>query len=235
MGIAYAINGSGQAVGQLDFSPTSGDHDAFHWEQGVLTPLPGLGGVEENSSAHGINDAGQVVGSDLSAESEHGSLLHAFVWQEGVIADLGQGTAQAINRGGQIVGSTGQLPGADGHAFLWVNGVFRDLGTLDGHQNSVAYGINAAGQIVGTSNTTDPSFERGPERAFLWKNGRMTDLGTLGGDYSAAYGINAAGQVVGTSNTSSGGPEHAFLWEQGVMTDLGTLGGARSTARAIND
>ncbi|SCY31597.1 probable extracellular repeat, HAF family [Nitrosospira sp. Nl5] len=80
------------------------------------------------------------------------------------------------------------------------------LGTLGGH-DTVANGINDAGQVVGTSKTIE-----GDYHAFITgPNGvSMTDLGTLGGRTSIAFGINAAGRVVGHSSTS-GGDTHAFI------------------------
>jgi probable HAF family extracellular repeat protein len=110
------------------------------------------------------------------------------------------------------------------HAFLWSTKTgMQDLGSLGGSSN--AYGINYAGQVVG-------SYESGDTlRAFLWtKSGGMQDLGTLGGDYTAAAGINSAGQVVGAASTVSGNV-HAFLWTAAAgMQDLGTLGGTYSDA-----
>jgi probable HAF family extracellular repeat protein len=70
-----------------------------------------------------------------------------------------------------------------------------DLGALDKvASESRAFGINAAGQVVGWSHT-----DRGGEmHAFLHSNGNMTDLGTFGGRDSFAYGINNAGDVSGS-------------------------------------
>jgi probable HAF family extracellular repeat protein len=103
-----------------------------------------------------------------------------------------------------------------------------DLGTLGG-TTSLATGINAWGQVVGTSTTS-----YGVSRAFVYWHGVMIDLGTLGGDYSSATAINNVGQVIGVATTSTG-DQHAFLFQGSTMTDLGTLGGNTSQANAIND
>ena len=76
-----------------------------------------------------------------------------------------------------------------------------DLGTVGGPNaeegtNSYAYGINASGQVVGTSFISANNVTH----AFLYSGGTMQDLGTLGGRQSYAYGINASGQVVGYQN-----------------------------------
>ncbi|HEY9847118.1 MAG TPA: DUF3466 family protein [Candidatus Caenarcaniphilales bacterium] len=97
----------------------------------------------------------------------------------------------------------------------------QDLGTLGGTQ-SIAYGVNDAGQAVGFSQTTDNK----AIHAFLYTEGKLQDLGTLKGDTSSfAYGINNQGDVVGSSNTSSltGGTSRAFLYSQGQMYDLNHL------------
>jgi probable HAF family extracellular repeat protein len=118
-----------------------------------------LGGF--SATARGINPAGQVVG-----ESYTGGVFHAFLWEKGVMTDLGTlpaspgadfSRATGINPAGQVVGYTGPDVAPDEapvgqHAFLWEKGVMTDLGTLGGTY-SRAFGINPAGDIVGMSET----------------------------------------------------------------------------------
>ena len=106
---------------------------------------------------------------------------------------------------------------------------FTDLGTLGG-TNSIAYGINDVGQVVGYATTSS-----GTAHATLWDSGAPTDLGTLRGTNSNAYGINDAGQVAGYSQTLGDAALHATLWSGGTTTDLGTFGGTYSYANSIND
>jgi probable HAF family extracellular repeat protein len=94
-----------------------------------------------------------------------------------------------------------------------------DLGTLGG-RHSVAYEINAAGQVVGFADT-----QEGATHAFRWQAGQMTDLGAPAGGLSMAFGLNASGQVVGKIKPP-GGDDHATLWSAGGVTDLGPLGSA---------
>jgi probable HAF family extracellular repeat protein len=181
------------------------------------------------SVAEGINSRGQVVGSSDVAggeeDEEEGS--RAFLWENGVMTDLGAGAfsrATAVNPAGTVVGSFGREENAI-FAFKWEKGVIRRLSGLGGILDGAA-DINPAGEVVGFAQLGTGSH---PIHAVLWdKQGVVTDLGTLDGGFSFARGINPAGQVVGTSGT------RAFLWANGVMTDLGTLGGNLSSATDIN-
>jgi probable HAF family extracellular repeat protein len=82
-----------------------------------------------------------------------------------------------------------------------------DLGRLPGAIQSYATAINAAGQIVGVSDTGGGTEDWHP---FLWTQGTMQDLGQLPGFRQCVpRAINDRGHVIGTcSNPSS----QAFLW-----------------------
>lgn len=143
----------------------------------------------------------------------------------------GQSAAIGVNDAGQVTGNSYLSTGA-AHAVLYSNGSLRDLGTLGG-LNSLGYGIDSAGQVVGYSNATVRGVSS--DQAFVDTNGTMSDLGTLGGLNSYALAISASGSVAGYSNLTSSTVYHAFLYVNGVMTDLGTLaGGVNSEGWGIN-
>jgi probable HAF family extracellular repeat protein len=201
--VALGINADGQIVG---YSPGNLGEEAFVYDatgmhdigsgrataingHGVAVGYTAIAGfvydgtTRQNVSggynyAYGINGNGQIVGrSDLTG--------HAFSYQYpggGSPQDLGPGTKTAVanNDNGVIVGTFGT------HGFLFSGGIVNDLGTV------TPMGINAGGQVVGT---TDQS------RAFLYDAGTFTDLNSLidpnlGWVLSSANAINDAGQIV---------------------------------------
>jgi probable HAF family extracellular repeat protein len=105
------------------------------------------------------------------------------------------------------------------------------FGSLGG-PDSWAYGVNNAGQVVGTATVAGS----GHKHAYVYSNGAMTDLGTLGGDDSEAYAINNHGIVVGWADTIPGrSSPHAFVYRNGVMHDVNPPGVQSSVALDIND
>jgi len=115
-----------------------------------------------------------------------------------------------------------------------------DLGTLGGPE-SVAMGLNDAGQVVGWSSIPGCTVNGHPcRRAFLWEDGVMTDLGVLAGDEeSVARAINSVGMIVGTSErdaVAASTTAAGFSWSLGAMSALPDLGASGSTfAHDVND
>jgi uncharacterized membrane protein len=109
--------------------------------------LPGGG----QSSALSVNALFQAVGS-----FQNGSTLHAVLWDNGQVIDLGGGPrgvteADCINNLGQIVGDA-QFGG-----LIYENGTWKDLLSLTPAGSgwsrlSFAFKINDRGQIVGAGN-----------------------------------------------------------------------------------
>jgi probable HAF family extracellular repeat protein len=150
IGAAFAINDKGEVVG------VSADCDAvvvhaLLWHNGTMIDL-GLPGMSPQPT--GINNRGQVVGG---AELSGGG---AFLWQNGVITDLGTlpgdviSIGSGINDKGQVAGQSCDI-NDNCSVFLWQNGVMTDLNTLlpaDSPLFSLDVGsINSRGEIVGVA------------------------------------------------------------------------------------
>jgi probable HAF family extracellular repeat protein len=109
----------------------------------------------------------------------------------------------------------------------------KDLGAFSGDRSD-AFGINDAGQVVGTSLVTGVGGAPNTWRAFEYSGGTLNELG-IGGAFSIARDINNAGQVAGEWVPSSDVGSHAFVYKDGIVQDLGNLGGGDTDALSIND
>ncbi len=223
---ANGINDSNDIVGASTL--VDGTQRAFKYSAATMTDLGTMGG--EESSAAAINNRGDIVGwSDIAPGDDRES--RAFLLRTGVtMQDLGRfelpditggSVGQGLNEVRQVVGGSDTAPytppESPFHAFLYACEEMRDLGTFGG-QFSMAYAINARGQIVGEADTTTYR----EKRAFLSYRGTLTNLGTLpGGTYSSARDINNRGQIVGYA--ASDDWVKAFLYEGKTMIDLNTL------------
>jgi len=212
------------------------------WNHGNIVDLGTLEGGNE-SIATSVNTRGQIVGwslngiTDVFSISGLGYQTRAFVWQKGVMQDLGtlggpDAIANLVNERGQIVGEsyTSSDPssycaenlglGLTTGAFLWQNGKMVNLGSFGG-TCTYAVDLNNRGQVVGTS-TLAGDIEHHP---FLSDRTAFTDLGTFGGTEGSANAINDAGEAVGWAAYPGDEVLHASLWKNGRMTDLGTIDG----------
>ena len=259
---AFSVNAWGQVVGEaqtdsvdpqgedfcgfaaLGLASSSTTCLAFVWQNGVMNPLPTLGG--NNGVANQINSAGQTVGMaekdkpDSTCPSGGPQKLEfkPVTWQNGTVRELPtyagdpDGNAHAINDSGQSAGGSGVCAAFNPiwltnlqplHALLWESGKIVDLGNLGGtgHGDGImALNLNNHGQVIGSSDLQgDANFH-----AFLWtRETGMQDLGTVQGDVdSAAIGINDIGQIVGVSLDADFNPR-AFLRQGQELIDLNTL------------
>jgi probable HAF family extracellular repeat protein len=222
---ANDINDTDKVVGTSPISGQSQDR-AFLYSEGVMRDLGTLGGC--CSQAHGINNADKVVGgSTLSGDTEQ----HAVLWQDDGdpnttdMKDLGtlggdSSNAYDINDTDTVVGGSFTTVGThEEHAFLWQDDGdpnttdMKDLGVLPGRTLSIAWGINNADQVVGSSEG-----EGVVTHPFLYSGGVMRDLNTLippnsGWELIEALKINDKGHIVG-HGINKDGEDHAFLLVQ---------------------
>jgi probable HAF family extracellular repeat protein len=239
--------------GEIDPLLGAPEINAVLWKDGEIVNLGTIeGGYESNAFA--VNDRGQVAGVFLNTIpdpfSPFGLQVRAFLWQKGVMEDLGtlggpEAGAYFMNERGQVAGVafTNSTPnpvldlcGSYAVAvptedpFIWKDGKMIDLGTLGG-TCGVPNAMNNRGQVVGESNIAGDL----TAHPFLWDGKKMIDLGTFGGDSGQANWINEAGDVVGSAFTKDAQASLAFLWKDGVLTNLGTVqGDTCSNALGIN-
>jgi len=125
------------------------------WRNGSPISLGSPLGGQFNNVATGINNRGQVAGmSDLPGDAT----AHAFLWQDGVVRDLGTlagdvfSVAWEVSERGQVLGQSCDANG-NCRGFLWQNGVMTDLNALISAESPLmlidANDINAAGEITG--------------------------------------------------------------------------------------
>jgi probable HAF family extracellular repeat protein len=183
-----AWNSRGQIVGSSEVTQVADTTNArltrvqhpFIWENGVmrdlgvLEPFPCTNVATPANCAHGqaldINVHGVVVGEVSDARG----FTRAFLWENGVMRDLGFGPnseAIAINDRGQVLVTVGN------HAYLWENGQTQSV-SFEG----ILSALGPNGEVIGSA--------RGAN--FLWQAGQRLQLGP--GEPRA---LNGHGEVVG--------------------------------------
>jgi probable HAF family extracellular repeat protein len=204
------------------------------WSNGEIQPLP-TSGTDSNGKAFNdpdgavltMNDRGQAVGATGTCTGytpflTYLSSLHATLWEDGFLIDLGNlggvapgfgNFAYDINRQGHVIGTPGTADGSF-HAFFWsAQTRIQDLGTVEGDVGSVGIAIDDKGDTGGVSFPADPNAS---PRAFIRpEGGIMVDMNSLIPANSELYlfsvcSINSRGEIIGLAFDAQGN-FHGYL------------------------
>ena len=204
----------------------SNEVEAFRWQDGVKTPLAGLGVARY---AEAVSADGSVIVGwywHPNGESE------GFRWEGDSMVSLGGWNPEDVSADGSIIVGNG-TGGNAYRAFLWNEGASSELTGLGGCSGaggySFAYAVTPDGaNVAGVSETS--TSDGCPYMTTIWHNGTPVGLGYLSdgtsnpGSY--AYGISSDGTtLVGTSNLDNGQTVVAVVWRDGLLTALDMLGG----------
>ena len=206
-GAPFDINRSGTIAG-WHIGPFP--HAYILTADGVTRDLGTLGGSQ--STATGINDKGQVTGyANLPGDT----VSHAFVWNNGVMKDLGtlnggsESRAHDINNHGVIVGEAWDAFG-NSQPFIY-DGAMRQL--FSG-RCVVPSAINDRGDVVGTMDCS---------ASFLWEDGVLTRLESIPAVQAAGWtqliptDINDRGWIVGMGRKGAAVPPASQVWQAFVL------------------
>jgi probable HAF family extracellular repeat protein len=192
----------------------------------TILNLGDLAGGVGGSSALAINNRGQVVGSATAAVPGGGFQLHGFLWEDGVMRDLGLTPSSTISTASELNDRGAVLAGDGiGGSYIW----------KDGTWNRITFGgfVNDLNKFEAMTGAYSPI--AGRTHAFIYRDGAVQDLGTLGGTFASGFAINDRGEVAGHSTIAGESALHAFVYRDGAMQDLGSLGGFFTIANAINN
>jgi len=221
---AYSMNNSGTVAGIFMTDAPSYTPHACIWTSsgGVQQLMTG----DTESQANDINDFNQVVGR----LGKPGYSSIAFIWQNGVVHELGGlgsppwSEAYSIDNAGRVLGWS--YVNGTFHAFLWQDGIVKDLGGV-GTDRSYARGLNGPNFICGWGSDVNAN----GQWPLLWQNGVITNLPMpVGATEGVALAMNGLSQIVGHYN--GGSVFHSLLWQDGTMTDIGGFAGSYGTSRA---
>lgn len=196
-----------------------------HWMATDLPPLPGM----VSAQAEAINSNGDIVGYSVDVLQ----IPHATLWKNGQVIELSANSvALAMNDSDKIVGyrlDTDGLP----HAHSWPDDI-DILGSelFEGHDSSLATGINNSGAIVGYA--YDLQHEDSEAAFVLTETGLQnltSDSTPSNDDCYEAHAINNSGHIAGfalDSNAAICGEEDFGML--GMATAINNLGQAVGVA-----
>jgi probable HAF family extracellular repeat protein len=223
---ASSINDAGKWTGSVQLEEMPPWH-GFVAEGFARTPLGHLGGG--SSFPNDINNAGQVVGSSYTRIVDGVEQVeHAFLWQNGVMTDLGvlpddaESAAAAINSFGVVVGSSSRVNMTTFQEtyrpFIYENGAMTPIPVPS--VDAQAADINDSGVVVGTMKASGGLSNN---HAWVYQDGVVTNLNSLvvpgsGLHIAFAYAINNVGQIAGVA-VDAQGLSHGVLLTPGASNE----------------
>jgi uncharacterized repeat protein (TIGR01451 family) len=223
---ANGINSGGSVVGE--YTDAGGTLHGFLLRNGAFTFINApkvLGTV-----TGGINDRGQIVGSEFGSTTSKGFLQlpqapRLFIpfgarWSPITFAF-------GISAKAKIVGGFLNPSRTFFHGFLLNQGRLTHIDVAGSPTGAVAFGVNDSAQVVGSYG----NLFGGQRHGFLWYNGHITSIDVPGASSTSANGINEGGQIVGAFSDARG--THGFILDQGAFTTI-DIPGASTNILGIN-
>ena len=188
-----------------------------------------------STTANGINDQGEVVGSYFTATGqEYGFIETTSGFVTISVPGAASVAARGINDAGAVVGSFTDATGAT-HGFLDEGGTITTV-DVPGAVGTMPQAINDSGEIVGSflapKSATDSAAAGPATDAFADIGGMFTTLavgtndGAKGIVQYEATGVDGAGKVVGTAQYAPAALPEAWTWVGGTLETLAAPAGS---------
>ena len=204
-----AINDNGLVVGN------SGGGNDFAYDTVSKTASTWTTSSGDGGWAYGVNNLGQVVGSDIPADT-------GYLWTAagGTVALPGMAAANGIDSTGTYVAGWDSTANLNCAVYNTVTHAVTivDYGSApDGSQE--AWAVNSSGVVVGES-SVDDAFVYIPGSGETHLANAILSGGTAGADYVQAVSINNAGQILVQGDLASAPfDEHTWLLTPAIPGD----------------
>ncbi len=219
------LNNDGQIVGYASLDGVN--FFAFSYDGGVYAALPA---TVFPVSAHGINDSGVIVGSANAGVGP----VQGFLFNAGSYAFFSRPGwentwGRMINDAGLITGYSTDALGGTTAGFIYdpFTSTYTDISPA-GSLFTIAQGINAAGQVVGSAILPGSG-----ANAFLREPDGTITLFQIGSAPTRARGINDTGLITGFMNV--GPVVQGFVGNSGGFQTLMFPGADGTFPEAINN
>jgi len=220
----WGINSTGQIAGTASLDGVT--FFAFRYAGGVFTTLPA---TIYPVAALGINDSGTIVGGATTAAGEQGFIFNAGFYTFFTHGGFPFTEARAISNSNLVTGFSEDFD--TGATIGWIyNPAASTLTDIDilGSHLTIAQGINAAGQVVGSA-TGMP----GGAHAFLREPGGAITLFQIGTAPTRARAINDNGLIAGWMTV--GGVNQSFVGTSSGFETLVAPGATSTFAEGLNN